>query len=1043
MTLAADKIPNRFDFETAQKRLYQLWNDGGYFRGTPDSEKQPFSIVIPPPNVTGALHLGHALNNTLQDILVRMKRMQGFSVLWMPGTDHAGIATQAVVERRLKEEEDQTRHDLGRAELVKRIWQWKDQYEARILNQLKQMGCSCDWERTRFTLDDRCATAVRHTFFDLFRKDFIYRGKRLVNWDTHLQTAVSDDEVFNKTVKGHFWHFRYPVIDPRPGEPTHVTIATTRPETMLGDTAVAVHPDPAAAFDRVAEDLQAKLQSCKQTEQDSVQSQIDALQTRRDEMLESLEQLRDMAQDGRQLRLPLMDRAIPLIADKWAKPELGSGCVKITPAHDPNDYEVGKRHQLPMLNVMTADGKMNAEAGSYQGLTLKQTRTKVVEDLEALDLVLQIEERDIELPYSDRSKTPIEPWLADQWFVRMDTLAQSAMDAVHQDEVNIYPERYRKGYLDWLSEKRDWPVSRQLWWGHQIPVWSKAVSDAEQLAALEQELSESLHINGTSAAIQVEPCEEPDEEKRKQLALPHATVHVCVQREQDPLEGLLENLGFVREEDVLDTWFSSALWPHSTLGWPEQTPELAAFYPTSTLITSRDIITLWVARMVLMGQNNLGQVPFRDVYIHPKILDGFGETMSKSKGNGIDPLDVIEKFGADALRFGMARLTTETQDVRMPVQFECPHCGAAIDQTKKNRVLPRVVCKHCEQPFSTQWAEAPEDLALPRGAVLSERFEQARNFGNKLWNAARFAMMHLEGYEPGDVSEEALRTEDRWLLSRLATVTEQVTDALEHFRYAEAARELYDFAWDEFCSFYLEMLKDRFNDSQQRPVAQRMLVTAFDQLLRLLHPMIPFLTEEIWRLFGELAPSRGFPRTQEAEPVLIAAAWPTVQAAWKNDQIERQFHWFQKALGAVREIRSSQNLAPKTEIQFQISTTPEIREAMEPLRSYFMSMAKAECVEIAEQIERPAMNAMATTDGMEIVVDLTGHIDVDAERARLDKEKIRTEKLIQGKRGKLANEKFVSGAPAEIVNREREALEKLEAQLETILKSLKALEPGS
>lgn len=1039
MSLAADKIPNRFDFESAQERLYKLWNDGGYFRGTPDPEKQPFSIVIPPPNVTGALHLGHALNNTLQDILARMKRMQGYSVLWMPGTDHAGIATQAVVERRLKEEENKTRHDLGRDELVQRIWRWKDQYEARILSQLQQMGCSCDWERTRFTLDETCARAVRHTFYDLFQKSLIYRGKRLVNWDTHLKTAVSDDEVFNQKIRGHFWHFRYPVIDPQAGEPTHITIATTRPETMLGDTAVAVHPDPATAFDKVASELQAKLKSCKDSERADIESQIQALQDRREQMLPALEQLRDMALDGRKLMLPLMEREIPLIADEWAKPELGSGCVKITPAHDPNDYEVGKRHDLTMLNVMNADGTMNAETGPYEGLHLKKARAKVVADLEALDLVSEIEEREIDLPCSDRSKEPIEPLLADQWFVRMDTLAQTAMDAVEGGQIKITPERYVRGYLDWLSEKRDWPVSRQLWWGHQIPVWSKDIADENELQALEKELSDGLNINGTTASFQIEACEETNEEKRIRLGLPFATAHICILNEDDPLEKLVEDAGFVREEDVLDTWFSSALWPHSTLGWPEKTEELDYYYPTSTLITSRDIITLWVARMVLMGQNNVGDIPFHEVYIHPKILDGFGETMSKSKGNGIDPLDVIEKFGADALRFGMARLTTETQDVKMPVKYECPHCEAAIDQTKKNRILPRIECKSCQKAFSTQWAESEEDRALKRGAVLSERFEQARNFGNKLWNAARFAMMHLDDYAPGTLDESDLRTEDRWLLSRLSTVTQNVTQALEGYRYADASRELYDFTWDEFCSFYLEMLKDRFSDSGQRATAQRMLVTAFDQILRLLHPMIPFLTEEIWRAFGDVAPSRGYPEVKEAEPVLIVAAWPEFHEDWQDPAIEQQFRLFQKALGAVREIRSSQNLAPKTQIEFKIKTDSETGDAVRPMVAYFRSMANSDCVEIASEIERPAFHAMSTLDGMEIVVDLTEHIDKDAERARLEKEVARTEGLIKGKKAKLSNEKFVSGAPEDIVQRERESLAKLEAQLVTLTESLAML----
>ncbi|MEM9410985.1 MAG: valine--tRNA ligase, partial [Planctomycetota bacterium] len=847
MSFDANSIPNRFDFSEAQDRIYNMWLDNGYFHADENSDKPPYTIVIPPPNVTGALHLGHALNNTLQDIVIRQKRMQGFNALWVPGTDHAGIATQAVVEKRLKEEDGKTRHDLGREKLVARIWAWKEQYEKRILGQLQQMGCSCDWERTRFTLDETCARAVRNTFFDLFQKALIYRGKRLVNWDTFLQTAVSDDEVFSKTIKGHFWHLKYSFINPKPGEPEFVIVATTRPETMLGDTAVAVHPDPESALKKYENELQDKLTKASATEKESVKQQIEALQQHREVMLPKLIQLTEMANDGRMLKLPLMDREIPLVTDVWAKPELGSGCVKITPAHDPNDYDVAKRCALPMLNIMNSDGTLNAETKGYQGLTLKKARIQVVEDLEKLGALDRVEDREIEQPHSDRSKTPIEPYLADQWFVKMDSLAQSAMDAVTDQRVTILPERYEKGYLDWLGEKRDWPVSRQLWWGHQIPVWSLPCATSDDASGMQSKISSIDGFSEEWLSMQVEPSEEQNSEKRRELGLPECTIHVCIRDENVDLEKELDKLGFVREEDVLDTWFSSALWPHSTLGWPTPTKELETFFPTSTLITSRDIITLWVARMVLAAINNLGEAPFSRVYIHPKILDGFGETMSKSKGNGIDPIDVIDKFGPDSLRFGMAHLTTETQDVRLPVRFECPHCGAAIEQTKKNRILPSIECKSCNQLFSTQWAEKEEDKLLPRGPVVSDRFEVARNFCNKLWNASRFAMINLNGFEPGAISEADLTLEDRWILSRLATVTQQVTDDLESFRFADATRTLYDFSWDEFCSFYVEMLKDRFNDKESRPHAQKMLAFTLDTLLRLLHPVIPFITEEIWQ----------------------------------------------------------------------------------------------------------------------------------------------------------------------------------------------------
>lgn len=1039
ITFNAEDIPNRFEFRESQARIYRLWQDKGYFHAQPDPSKRPYTIVIPPPNVTGALHLGHALNNTLQDISIRLKRMQGFQTLWMPGTDHAGIATQAVVERRLKEQENKTRHDLGREELVQRIWTWKNEYEARILGQLKQMGCSCDWERTRFTLDEVCATAVRATFFDLFRKELIYRGKRLVNWDTFLQTTVSDDEVNNETKKGHFWHFKYPVIAPQRGEPDHVIVATTRPETMLGDTAVAVHPDPAAAFDQSEKELSLKLNSATASEQAVVQKELDALQLRRKEMLPQLEKLRDMALAGRKLLLPLMNREIPLITDTWAKPELGSGCVKITPAHDPNDYEVGKRNALPMVNIMNRDGTLNVEAGAYHGLSMKQARSAVVEDLEALGLLEKVEDRDIEMPMSDRSKTPIEPWLADQWFVKMETLAESAMQAVRDRRVRIFPPRFEKSYLDWLSEKRDWPVSRQLWWGHQIPVWSKGADSEQESRRLVETIQAIANDASEMLAFQVEPSSESDPDRRKLLELPFATVHVCVSAHHSELEKKLGELGLVRDEDVLDTWFSSALWPHSTLGWPQKTPELEYFYPTSTLITSRDIISLWVARMVLMGLNNLNQVPFGEVFIHPKIQDGFGETMSKSKGNGIDPIEVIDKFGADALRFAMAHLTTDTQDVRMPVQFECPHCQHMFDQTKKNRELPTVECPSCHKMFGTQWASTESDKALPRGAIISERFEVARNFVNKLWNASRFAMLNLTGYEPAPIRESDLMLEDRWILSRLATVSKSVTEKIERYHYGEAARELYDFAWDHFCSFYLEILKERFADPESNPLAQRMLAFTLDSLLRLLHPLMPFITEEIWQNLAKLAAIRGFADVSPAADCLIVAEWPSIEERFQNEEVENQFALFQQTLNALREIRAKQKLAPRKEIRFSVRANDTVSKPLNAMASYFKRMASAELSETGSEIQPPPVHALFAMPEFEIFVDLAGLIDVSSEEKRLEKERARLAAGIAGKKGKLENEKFMASAKPEIIERERNGLAQLEEQLRAIEAALEQL----
>jgi valyl-tRNA synthetase len=1002
----AQELPKQYDHVAAQQRWYRFWESQGYFHNEPDSRK-PFSIVIPPPNVTGALHLGHALNNTLQDILTRFKRMQGLNTLWMPGTDHAGIATQAVVERRLMEEEKKSRHDLGREGLVKRIWQWKDQYEARILEQLKQMGASCDWRRTRFTLDAVCARAVRHTFFHMFTDGLIYRGKRLVNWDPFLQTAVSDDEVFHETVKGHFWHFRYPVVDPQPGEPEFVTIATTRPETMLGDMAVAVHPDPAAELDRVERELEEKLLSAAQKDRADIESQLADIRNRRKTLLPGLVRLRDMARAGRKLRLPLMNREIPLVADEWAKPEMGSGCVKITPAHDPNDYEVGRRRGLPMINILNRDGTLNENTGPYKGLLVLKARPRVVADLEVLGLVEKIEDREIDLAHSDRSKTPIEPYLADQWFVRMDQLAQSAMDAVKSGKVKIFPERYAKGYLDWLGEKRDWPVSRQLWWGHRIPIWYAPT-------ATEADLKRAFGDRPDVAWRR-------DEEHNQWL--------ICAQ-EADMAEDAIPGHKIVQDADVLDTWFSSALWPHSTLGWPDKTADLAYYYPTSVLSTSRDIITLWVARMVLAGLYNLGEVPFHDVFIHPTILDGYGERMSKSKGNGVDPSDVVAKFGADALRFGLAYIATETQDVRMPVEFECPHCQKNVEQTQKNRVLPRVKCTHCGADFATQWASKPEDVALPRAAVVGERFELARNFCNKLWNAARFALMNLEGYESAPIRLGARSPiEDRWIVSRLSSVTIAVTEALETYKFAEAARMLYDFAWDEFCSFYVEMIKTRLADPASRSVAQRVLAHVLDTIARLLHPIAPFITEEIWQRLAEAAPRRGLDAPQAPAESVMIAPWPAADKNLIDERIEVQFAKFQAVLAGLREVRSRQNIASKTPIRFSVRTDTETQALLEPMAPYFHAMAGATAAAWGADVQSSAISANFTAAGCEVFVDLAGHIDVGAEIARLEKETQQIRGQIASKEKQLANENFVRRAPAAVVAKERAALAELKDRL--------------
>jgi valyl-tRNA synthetase len=1050
-------LPAQYDHTAAQAKWFAYWEDRGYFHAKADDSRPPYTIVIPPPNVTGALHIGHALNNSLQDILIRMKRMQGFNTLWMPGTDHAGIATQAVVERRLCEEEKKTRHDLGREGLVKRIWDWKDKYEARILGQLRALGCSCDWQRTRFTLDDQCARAVREWFFKLFQDGKIYRGKRLVNWDTFLQTAVSDDEVFHEVTKGHFWHFKYPVIDPKPGEPTHVTIATTRPETMLGDTAVAVHPDPAAAFDKVGAELRVKLLKASAKEKGEVEEQISRLMDRRVAMLPQLETLRDMAKRGVMLELPLTGRKIPLIADEWAKPELGSGAVKITPAHDANDYEVWQRkQQIGAVNILNTDGTLNESVpNKYRGLNVKKAREMVVADIEAAGLLVEVEDREIDLAHSDRSKTPIEPYLADQWFVKMDDLAQSAMDAVTSERVKIVPERYRKGYLDWLREKRDWPIGRQLWWGHRIPVWSVECPKEVDEPCWTAPICSALYGEFTKETSKRSTGEVDFSAKWKDSVL-----YVCAREDDEKLLGILGHLGFKHESDVLDTWFSSALWPISTLGWPENTPELKKFYPTSALVTSRDIITLWVARMVIAGLYNVGEVPFDEVYITPKILDSYGETMSKSKGNGVDPLDVIDKFGADSLRFGLAYLTTDTQDVKLTVDFECPHCGAQFAQTKKNRILPRIECEKCGKPFSTQWAEKPEDKALPRGAAVSEKFELGRNFANKLWNAARFSLINLEGYKTEDAGggmqvagkdipqfriphPESLLLEDRWFLSRLSTVTQQVTEALEHYRFADAARVLYDFAWNEFCSFYVEMTKARFAVAEQRATAQRVLAYALDVLMRLLHPMMPFLTEEVWQLLGQVAAKRGLPTAAEASDSVCIAEWPKADVARQDAAIEAQFADFQAVLGVVREARQRQNVAFKEELEFTIRCDAVTGKLLEPMQPYFKQMANANATQIGPAAEARGVPISFSLTGqqgpIEIHVDVSRFIDKVAERKRLEKERENLAKQIASIEGKLNNKGFVDKAPPEVVQQQRAKLEELRGQSKSVEAALAKL----
>lgn len=978
------EIPKQYNPEQAQSQWFSFWEEHGYFNADANPEKEQHTIMIPLPNVTGALHMGHALNGTVQDLITRWKRMQGYEALWMPGTDHAGIATQAVVERRMLEEEGLTRHDIGREALVNRIWKWKDAYEDRILNQLKQLGASCDWRRRRFTLDEVCSKAVRRTFFKLFKDTLIYRGKRLVNWDTFLQTAVADDEVFHEEVDGNFWTFNYPVV----GSDEKISFSTTRPETMLGDTAVCVHPS--------------------------------------DERYTHLV--------GKNVLLPLSGREIPIIADALlAKMELGTGAVKVTPAHDPNDYACGLRNKLEMINILNPDGTINENGGKYAGQDRLKVRDLVVADMEAAGHFVKVDERKIDIAHSDRSKTLIEPYLSDQWFVRMDDLAQSAIDAVEDKRVRFYPSRYAKTYLDWLGEKRDWCISRQLWWGHQIPIWYCETCS-------EDDLQQAFGDRNDVAWKR-------DDEDRCWL--------IC--GETDLAEDALgPEHKLVQDEDVLDTWFSSALWPHATLGWPDtehnpplndQPDESGAgknavldqFYPGSVLITSRDIITLWVARMVLTGLYNMGDIPFKHVCIHPKILDGFGQTMSKSKGNGVDPMDLIDKYGTDAVRFTIASIAGETQDVRLPVGYECPHCEAVIPQKIEHQKMtpgggdkPRIKCPSCkkESQFTSPWFDP--DPGEPVARVVSERFDYGRNFCNKLWNACRFAMLNLEGYTPGAIVESDLQMEDRWILSRLSAVTAELNTCLGRYQLDAATRAIREFTWNEFCDWYLEMIKPRLRDEALKPVAQRVLVSVLDTLLRLLQPFTPFICEELWQRLKGLAPERGLGDPIQAAESVMVAQWPELPESMQDPELESRFAKLQETIAAVRNVRAVYNISMKIPLKLYIRCSDAMAVEMRDVSAQFDNLSKTLLEAAGASVERPSGSAGFALGDADGFIPLEGVIDRKAEVARQQKEAEKIRGFIAGSEKKLSNEKFVNNAPENVVLEVRETLAGLKKQLESI-----------
>jgi len=1076
----ADEISKLYEPKAHEKRVYDRWFEADAFAAVPDGRggDRRYVIMMPLPNVTGALHMGHAMDNVMQDLLTRWHRMTGDNTLWMPGTDHAGIGTQAVIEKRLFELEGKTRHDLGREALVARIWAWKDEYQQRIIRQQQAMGCSCDWGRQRFTMDAVCSRAVREAFFRLFRDGLIYRGDRLVNWDCQLQTAVSDDEIVYEKVQGHFWHIRYPVIDPRPGDPEYVVVATTRPETMLGDTAVAVHPDPAGALDSQVAALKERLTTAGKKERAELEAEIEALKERRSTLLPHLLRLRDMAAEGRSVLLPLLDKPIPLIRDEWADPALGTGCVKITPGHDPNDYTVWERHRgkIGIVNILNPDGTLSAATGPYAGLDRFESRKRVVHDLKTktfptaegpLAYLEKTEDREIEIGHSDRSKTPIEPLVSKQWFVRMGDipvgivcgrgtknefkaagLAQAAIEAVDPGyrspsgrRLEFAPDHVRYGgtYKAWLAEKRDWCISRQLWWGHRIPIWHASFEEAD-IAEVVAGLPKG---DGSDLWTWI-----VDDSGRK-------TVLVCLRDEaaESKYAAELEAAGLSQDPDVLDTWFSSALWPMSTLGWPDPAtarvdqgqrplgPEggredaLSYYYPGSCLVTGRDIITLWVVRMVVVGLYLLGDVPFTASFIHANIQDGKGERMSKSKGNGIDPEDIIEKYGADAMRYVLCDMQTGTQDIRLPVQAVSPYTGELVDlaTAKHGRSIFTYIDPKTGKEFDVLGTMAD----IPAAKIISERFEIGRAFCTKLWNAARFMLANLGKHEFAPLSRGALAPEDRWILSRLARTVRKVTDELEAYNPSAALGAAREFFWGELCDWYLEIIKPRMKDETAAPVARSVLALAFDQTLRLFHPFVPFITEVLWEKLGERCPARGLADPLPGADLLIHASWPVAVEEWEDEAVEADFAVIEGVVRGIREIRSLHNLTPSRKVPAVVKASGASAAVLDRMRHLAVHMAALESLTVAADAVRPPTAASHVVGDMEVHVP--GLIDPAKERERIGGKRAKLLEDLKKAEARLANEGFVGRAPAEVVERERRRLKELQGQLAALEATLKAL----
>ncbi len=860
-------LDKTFNPQEVEKRHYEKWEAAGAFSADPHSSAPPYTIMMPPPNVTGNLHMGHALTFTLQDILVRYHRMIGRDVLWQPGTDHAGIATQMVVERELARE-GKTRVQLGRESFLERVWAWKAESGNAITRQLRRLGATPDWPRERFTLDEGLSRAVRKVFVDLHRQGLIYRDKRLVNWDPKLHTAISDLEVQQRQAKGHLWHLRYPIEG---SDGKFIVVATTRPETLLGDTAVAVHPED--------------------------------------------ERYRHLI--GQRVMVPLVDRSIPIVGDDYADPETGSGAVKITPAHDFNDFEVGRRHQLPMINVFDKDAKLNENTPpSYRGLDRYAAREKIVADIAALGLLERVEDHDLTLPYGDRSGEVIEPWLTDQWYCDAKTLAKPALEAVEQGRTIFVPKQWENTFFDWMRNIQPWCISRQLWWGHRIPAWY-----------------------GPDGAIFVAMSEEEAQAQAKN----HYGKETAI----------------TQDNDVLDTWFSSALWPFSTLGWPQETPELRRYYPGNVLVTGFDIIFFWVARMMMMGLHFMGEVPFRTVYIHALIRDEHGQKMSKSKGNVIDPLELIDKYGCDALRFTLTALAAQGRDIRMS----------------------------------------------------ESRVEGYRNFATKLWNAARYAMMNECRLVPNFDPKMAQETVNRWIIGRLVMTEQAIEKAFQSFRFNDAALALYQFIWGEFCDWYLEFTKPILLGGEEGAKSETRATTAWvlAKILHLLHPFMPFITEELWDHIGEGGD-------------LIGAAWPDLPDALIDSAAIEDFDWLMGLIGNVRALRVEMNVSPAAQVPlFLRDADRKTVDRLERYRDFICRLARAEKVEILKG-ESPKGAAQLVIGEATLLMPLEGIIDVAQERQRLQKELDRTIAESRKIEQKLGNEQFLAKAKPEIIDEQRERL---------------------